>query len=87
MDSEIKVSNKLQKTNEKLFNRYKIIDRSLVSLAYLFLIVPIVILLMFWFKWYVSLICISFIAFSSYFVLKKFKYKTFEEYKKIFNSK
>lgn len=71
----------------KELKKYKIIDKSIIIISYLYLAVPIIMLLAFWFKPYISILTIVALIISLVFALKKFKYKTIEQYKKIFNIK
>ncbi len=73
--------------NEKVWRRYKKIDLALIICSYLMLAIPIAMLLMFWFKWYVSIPCTICLAGALVLVIKKTKYKSIEEYKNIFNCK
>ncbi|MEG1363908.1 MAG: hypothetical protein RSC92_05715, partial [Clostridia bacterium] len=63
------------------------LDKILCTISYLFFIIPILILLTFWFKWYISLPCSILLIISFVLCIKKFKPKTNEEYTKIFNIK
>lgn len=72
---------------EKEYKKYKKLDKFLYFSSFMYLLIPIIILLIFWFKWYISSICIVFILISYCFCIKNLKYKTFDEYKKIFNYK
>lgn len=63
------------------------IDKSIFIIACLYLSVPIIILLLFWFKWYISIPATIFILFAVWCLIKRYKCKTKEEYKNIFNIK
>jgi len=67
--------------------KYKTIDKSLLTLSCIFLLGPILLLLLFWFKWYISFSSIILLLFSTVFVLKNIKPLKEEEYKNIFNLK
>lgn len=66
---------------------YKKIDKAILMVAYLFLMIPILIILMFWFKPIVSLICSALLVVTYILLVKSIKYKKLEEYKEIFNLK
>ena len=75
----------LEETNK--FKIYKRIDFTIILLAYLMLAIPIIMLLFFWFKIYISIPCIILLILGLILTIKKLKYKSVEEYKKIFNGK
>lgn len=73
--------------NEKILEKYKKIDLTLIVISYLILAIPIAMLLMFWFKWFVSIPAIACLVTALVLAIKKVKYKKLEEYKSIFNIK
>lgn len=73
--------------NERNIERYEKIDKILIILAYLMLFIPVALLLTFWFKWYISITCLTLLSIAQIFVIKSIKTKTIEEYEKIFNKK
>lgn len=79
MEKHIDEANKL--------NFYKRIDFIMILCAYLMLAVPIIMLLLFWFKLYISIPCILLLIGALILTIKKLKYKSLEEYKSIFNTK
>lgn len=72
--------------NSKSSKFFKI-DISIFIITCLYLLVPIVILLSFWFKWYISLPAVLAILFATFCLIKRYKSKTEEQYKNIFNLK
>ena len=66
---------------------YKRLDKALVLSVYILLIIPTILFLAFWCKWYVSIISISILVFLTYLAIKHFSYKTDKEYREIFNVK
>lgn len=70
---------------EDKFNRYKKTDKIILSFIYIFLSIPIIIHLLFWFKWYISLPSITALLISIFWLIKNIKYKDFSEYRSIFN--
>lgn len=73
--------------DEKILGKYKKIDLTLIITSYLVLAIPIAMLLIFWFKWFVSIPATACLITALVFVVKRVKYKTLEEYKNIFNKK
>ena len=68
-------------------NRYQKIDKFLTGLIYLLLLIPAILFFAFWTKWYVAILAISILMFITIKAIKNIKYKTEDEYKKIFNIK
>lgn len=77
----------MEKIEERDLNKYKTLDASLIITSYLVLIIPIGIMLTFWFKWYISILSLSCLILAFLLVIKKIKYKSLEQYKRIFNTK
>lgn len=66
---------------------YKKIDKTLLILIYILLGIPAILFIIFWTKWYISIPTVLLIVYLIYKFIKCFKYKSFEEYKSIFNIK
>lgn len=64
--------------------KYQILDKILLTLGCLFLVIPIIMLLFFWFKWYISLPGICLLSAATILALKKIKPLKEEEYQSIF---
>ena len=79
--------NKITSVDDSRYLKYKKIDKFFYISSLLYLIIPIVILLAFWFKMYISVFAILALLISFFIVVKNFKYKKYDEYKKIFNYK
>ena len=75
------------KNEDERLRLFKKIDKSLLTLIYLFLAVPIVIWLWFWFKRYISIPCILTIIYGFLAFRKNIKYKSLDGYERIFNVK
>lgn len=67
--------------------KYKKIDKTLLILIYILLGIPAILFIIFWTKWYISIPTVLLIVYLIYKSIKCFKYKSFEEYKSIFNIK
>lgn len=72
---------------EGKIKKYLKIDKILYISGILFLVVPIIIQLFFWYNRLVSIPCIILLIIATIFTIKKFKYLEMDEYKKIFNRK
>lgn len=66
---------------------YERLDKRLLTLTYTLLGIPLIIFVLFWVKWYVSIPTILIIIYLIYRSLKNFKCKRIEEYKAIFDVK
>ena len=73
--------------DDKILKKYKKIDLTLIICTYMMLAIPIAMLLIFWFKWYISVPCFFCLTIALILVIRKIKYKTLDEYKQIFNIK
>lgn len=62
-------------------------DKLLWTSSYILLVIPILIWLTFWFKWYIAAICDILLIIAVMLAIKKFKPKEQQEYNKIFNKK
>ncbi|MCI8331034.1 MAG: hypothetical protein HFE04_02905 [Bacilli bacterium] len=67
--------------------KYKILDKTLITIGILYLVIPIIIQLFFWYKRIISIPCIILLLTATILVLKKIKPLKEEEYAKIFNKK
>lgn len=65
--------------------KHIIIDKILITSAILYLVIPIIIQLFFWYNRFLSIPCIIMLIIATYLVIKNIKPLTKEEYKKIFN--
>ncbi len=81
------MENNLNSIVDSKYCKYKKLDKFICSSAYIYLAFPIVLLIMFWFKIYIAIPAILAIIIALVLSLKNFKYKTVEEYQKIFNKK
>lgn len=75
----------MRKSAEKKLEQYKKIDKVILSSTYIFLSIPIVIHLIFWFKWYISFPATAALLVGIAWLIKNINYKTLSEYKNIFN--
>ena len=73
--------------DDKILKKYKKIDLTLIICTYMMLAIPMAMLLIFWFKWYISVPCFFCLTIALILVIRKIKYKTLDEYKQIFNIK
>lgn len=67
--------------------KYLKYDKILYTLGILFLVVPIIIQLFFWYNRIISIPCIILLLIATLLVIKKFSYLEPEEYQKIFNKR
>ena len=72
---------------EGKIKKYLKIDKLLYISGILFLVIPIIIQLFFWYNRLVSIPCIILLIIATFFTIKKFKYLEMDDYKKIFNRK
>ena len=77
----------LKNDREGKITKYLKIDRFLYKFGILFLVIPIVIQLFFWYNRLISIPCIILLGIATYFVFKKYKALDYEDYYKIFNKK
>ena len=77
----------LKNDREGKITKYLKIDRFLHKFGILFLVIPIVIQLFFWYNRLISIPCIILLGIATYFVFKKYKALDYEDYYKIFNKK
>lgn len=74
-------------SQDKKYSIYKKIDKTLIIISYLTLAIPIMLLLVFWFKWFISIFCVTLLTIGMIIVFKRIKTLSFEEYNTIFNLK
>ncbi len=77
----------LKNDREGKIAKYLKIDKKMYQLGILFLVIPIVIQLFFWYNRIISIPCIVLLFAATYFVMKKYKALDYDEYYKIFNKK
>lgn len=68
-------------------SKYLKFDKRVYQLGILFLVLPIIIQLFFWYNRLISVPCILLLLIGTYFVMKKYKALDYDEYYKIFNKK
>lgn len=68
-------------------SKYLKLDKYLYIIGILFLVIPIIIQLFYWYNRVISIPCIILLLVATYLVIKKFKYLSFDDYYKIFNKK
>lgn len=77
----------LKNDREGKIAKYLKIDKKLYQAGILFLVIPIVIQLFFWYNRLISIPCILLLLLGTYFVMKKYKSLDYDDYYKIFNKK
>ena len=77
----------LKNDREGKISKYLKIDKSLFKIGVLYLVIPNLMQLFFWFNKYVSIISVILMIIATVFVLKKYKPLKQEEYYKIFDKK
>lgn len=71
-------------SNLEKLSLYKKIDKTLLTSIYIFLTIPIMLLSIFWFRWYISIVVVISLIYGLRILIKSIKYKTFDEYRNIF---
>ena len=77
----------LKNDREGKIAKYLKIDKKLYQAGILFLVIPIIIQLFFWYNRLISIPCIILLLLGTYFVMKKYKSLDYDDYYKIFNKK
>ena len=77
----------LSNDKEGKIKKYLGIDKLLFESGILFLVLPIIIQLFFWYNRLISIPCIVFLLIATYFTMKKYKPLSHMDYRKIFNKK
>lgn len=77
----------LKNDRDGKIKKYLKLDKCVYILGILFLVVPIIIQLFFWYNRMISIPCIILLLIATLFTIKRFKYLDAKDYKKIFNKK
>lgn len=77
----------LKDDREGKIKKYLKLDKRLYISSILFLVIPIIIQLFFWYNRIISIPCIILLLIATYLVIKRFKYLDAKDYKNIFNKK